>query len=81
VQTVRRHTLGSAQTRAVVLDGLTGLHEALLQRNAALARARMEQFMADAESAYFSSIEAGGGELTPARRADRASRLETQGVH
>jgi DNA-binding GntR family transcriptional regulator len=81
VQTVRQHTLGSAQTRAVVLDGLTGLHEALQQRNAALARARMEQFMADAESAYFSAIEAPRGEAASSPQADTAPGLESLGAH
>jgi DNA-binding GntR family transcriptional regulator len=81
VQTVRQHTLVSAQTRAVVLAGLTGLHEALLQRDGARARTRMEQFMADAESAYFSAQEAQRSVAGSQQPAAAAARLEPLGAH
>ncbi len=54
VQLVRINTLGSAETRQVVVDGLQGIHEALVNRNATLARQRMADFMTAAEKAYFS---------------------------
>ncbi len=54
VQTVRRSTLSNAQTRQVVLDGLERLFDALMRRDAALARQRMTAFMKAAEHAFFS---------------------------
>ena len=53
VQTVRLSTLSNAQTRQVVLDGLTRLHQALVRRDEAGALACMAEFMAEAEHAYF----------------------------
>jgi DNA-binding GntR family transcriptional regulator len=58
VQTVRLTTLGSTATRQVVLDGLTRLHQALMQRDEHLARQTMTDFMLAAEAAYFSVREA-----------------------
>lgn len=53
VQTVRLNTLSSAETRQVVVDGLQGLHAALVGRDAVHARQRMMDFMTAAERAYF----------------------------
>jgi DNA-binding GntR family transcriptional regulator len=58
VQTVRLTTLGSTATRQVVLDGLTRLHQALMQRDEHLARQTMTDFMLAAEATYFSMREA-----------------------
>ena len=54
VQTVRINTLGSAETRQVVVDGMERLHEALVKRDNLQARQRMTEFMTAAERAYFS---------------------------
>ena len=54
VQTVRINTLGSAETRQVVVDGMERLHEALVKRDNVQARQRMMDFMTAAERAYFS---------------------------
>ena len=54
VQTVRINTLGSAETRQVVVDGMERLHEALARRDNVQARQRMMDFMTAAERAYFS---------------------------
>lgn len=53
VQTVRINTLGSAETRQVVVDGLERIHDALLRHDSVRARACMADFMAAAERAYF----------------------------
>ena len=54
VQTVRINTLGSAETRQIVVDGLEAMYEALVNRNSVQARQRMVDFMTSAERAYFS---------------------------
>ena len=54
VQTVRLATLCNPPTRKIVVDGLEGLHEVLVQRSAARTRARMAAFLAAAEKAFFS---------------------------
>ena len=54
VRTVRINTLGSAETRQVVVDGMERLHAALAKRDSAQARQRMMDFMTAAERAYFS---------------------------
>ncbi len=59
VQTVRLNTLSNARTRQVVLDGLVLLHQALVQRDEPLVRARMTAFMRAAEHAFFSTHQAG----------------------
>jgi len=59
VQTVRLNTLSNAETRKVVLDGLEQLHQALVQRDEPLVRARMTAFMRAAEYAFFSTHQAG----------------------
>ncbi len=70
VQTVRRRTLVSAETRQVVLKGLTGLHDALVERDAAQARKRMERFMADAQSAYFAGQAAHAAQVQAQAQAE-----------
>ncbi len=62
VQTVRLSTLSNAQTRQVVLDGLIRLHQALVRRDEAGARACMAEFMQEAEHAYFTIRKAELGE-------------------
>lgn len=59
VQTVRLLTLVDKKTRQVVVDGLAKLHAALAKRDAKLAFTLMDQFMADAQAAYFSTHETG----------------------
>jgi DNA-binding GntR family transcriptional regulator len=66
VQTVRINTLGSAETRQVVVDGMERLHEALVNRDNVLARQRMVEFMTAAEHAYFSFRKAEIANSTPA---------------
>ncbi len=66
VQTVRINTLGSAETRQVVVDGMEHLHEALVNRDNVLARQRMVEFMTAAERAYFSFRKAEIDNSTPA---------------
>ncbi len=71
VQTVRLNTLSSAETRQVVVDGLAGLYEALLNHDPALARQRMADFMTAAERAYFFAHKAASDNPSaapPARR-------------
>lgn len=58
VQTVRLATLSNPPTRQVVMDGLVGLHEVLVRRDAAGTRRRMVAFLAAAEKAYFTVREA-----------------------
>ena len=66
VQTVRINTLGSAETRHLVVDGMEQLHKALANRDKLLARQRMVEFMASAERAYFSFRKAEIDNSTPA---------------
>jgi DNA-binding GntR family transcriptional regulator len=54
VQTVRLATLSNPPTRQIVMDGLEGLYEVLVQRDAAKTRGRMAAFLAAAEKAFFS---------------------------
>jgi DNA-binding GntR family transcriptional regulator len=54
VQTVRLGTLSNPPTRQIVMDGLAGLHEVLVRRDAAKTRVRMAAFLAAAENAFFS---------------------------
>jgi DNA-binding GntR family transcriptional regulator len=54
VQTVRLGTLTNPATRRIVMDGLEGLHEVLVRRDAAKTRVRMTAFLAAAEKAFFS---------------------------
>ncbi len=58
VQTVRLTTLSNTQTRQVVLDGLTRMHQALIERDEAQARTSMTDFMLAAEHAFFSMRQA-----------------------
>ena len=69
VQTVRINTLGSAETRQVVVHGMERLHEALVNRDDVLAEQRMVEFMTAAERAYFSFRKAEIDNLTPASTA------------
>ena len=69
VQTVRLGTLGNPPTRQIVMDGLEGLYEVLVQRDAAKTRVRMAAFLAAAEKAFFSVREAELASAVPARRA------------
>ena len=71
VQTVRLSTLGNPPTREIVMRGLEGLHEVLVQRNAAKTRVRMAAFLAAAEKAFFSVRAA---ELAVPATAKRARR-------
>ena len=70
VQTVRINTLGSADTRQVVVDGMERLHEALINRDNVQARQRMMDFMTAAERAYFSfrKAEIDGAKTAPVLR-------------
>ena len=58
VQTVRLGTLSNPPTRQVVMDGLEGLYEVLLRRDAATTRVRMRAFLRAAEKAFFTVREA-----------------------
>ena len=58
VQTVRLGTLSNPATRQIVMDGLEGLYEVLVRRDAARTRVRMAAFLAAAEKAFFSVREA-----------------------
>ena len=69
VQTVRLGTLSNPPTRRIVMDGLEGLYEVLVQRDAAKTRVRMAAFLAAAEKAFFSVREA---ELAGGARPGRA---------
>lgn len=53
VQTVRLATLSNPATRSIVVDGLEGLYEVLVQRSASKTRTRMAAFLAAAEKAFF----------------------------
>lgn len=76
VQTVRLATLCNPPTRKIVVDGLEGLHEVLVQRSAARTRARMAAFLAAAEKAFFSVRAAELAADAPrAARAQDASRV------
>lgn len=55
VQTVRLETLRRKPTRAVVVGGLAGLHEALCARDPIATSDRMTAFMAAAEEAFFAA--------------------------
>jgi DNA-binding GntR family transcriptional regulator len=65
VQTVRINTLGSAEIRQVVVNGMERLHEALVNRDNVLARQCMVEFMTAAEHAYFSFRKAEIDNATP----------------
>lgn len=69
VQTVRINTLGSAETRQVVVDGLQAILEALRARDSVRTRARMADFMAAAERAYFAARKAELDRSAPAGAA------------
>jgi hypothetical protein len=70
VQTVRLGTLSNPSTRQIVMDGLEGLHEVFVRRDAAKTRVRMAAFLAAAENAFFSVRKAElAGREAPPRRA------------
>jgi DNA-binding GntR family transcriptional regulator len=70
VQTVRLSTLGNPPTRKIVVNGLAGLYEVLVQRDAAKTRVRMAAFLSDAEKAFFSvrAAELAAAAVAPRRR-------------
>lgn len=80
VQTVRINTLGSAETRQVVVDGMERLHEALVKRDSVQARQRMMDFMTAAERAYFSfrKAEIDNSRPAPAARGQTQTTTITQ---
>lgn len=57
VQSVRFGTLRRTEVREVVLRGLRHLHEAFVNRDSIQAHHRMEQFVMNAEEAYFAASE------------------------
>ena len=69
VQTVRLGTLSNPPTRQIVMDGLEGLYEVLVQRDAAKTRVRMAAFLAAAEKAFFSVRQAELAGSLPLRRS------------
>ena len=71
VQAVRLSTLGNPPTREIVMKGLEGLYDVLVQRSAAKTRVRMTAFLAAAEKAFFSVRAAELAGTAPARRARR----------
>lgn len=79
VQTVRLATLCNPPTRKIVVDGLEGLYEVLVERSAPKTRSRMAAFLGAAEKAFFSvrAAELAGAAQPspPARRAQQVSRV------
>lgn len=79
VQTVRLATLCNPPTRKIVVDGLEGLYEVLVERSAPKTRSRMAAFLGAAEKAFFSvraAELAGAAQPSPsARRAQQVSRV------
>lgn len=79
VQTVRLATLCYPPTREIVVAGLEGLYEVLVERSASKTRARMAAFLGAAEKAFFSvhaAELAGDAQPAPsARGARKASRV------
>jgi DNA-binding GntR family transcriptional regulator len=73
VQTIRLGTLRDAETRAVVVAGLEGLHAAFARGDPALARRRMARFVEAAERAYF-KVRRREIEAEAAPRAARSAR-------
>jgi DNA-binding GntR family transcriptional regulator len=80
VQTIRLSTLRDPQTRAVVVAGLEGLHDAFMRGDPKATRQRMARFIEAAERAYFQvkrtelAANAPRSRRTPARQAARASK-------
>lgn len=74
VQTVRLATLCNPPTRQIVVDGLEGLYEVLVERSPSKTRTRMAAFLAAAEKAFFSVRQAElAGAAAPAPAAQRAA--------
>ncbi|MCC6006420.1 MAG: GntR family transcriptional regulator [Rhodobacteraceae bacterium] len=74
VQTVRLETLRRPPTRAVVVDGLAGIHAAMRARDPITTADRMTAFMAAAEEAFFA---ARGAQI--ADEAAEAQRISSRG--
>jgi DNA-binding GntR family transcriptional regulator len=74
VQTVRLATLQDAATRAVVMDGLEGLHAAFRARDPGLAEARMRHFVDHARTAFFKAVGALAADGSAPDRADGRAR-------
>jgi DNA-binding GntR family transcriptional regulator len=70
VQTVRLETLRRAETRAVVVEGLGAIREALVARDPVAAADRMTWFIGAAEAAFFAARSARSAEA-PQRAAGR----------